>query len=138
MNTPLLENPETNRLFTSRIPLGRWGKVEEVGQLAVYLCSEDAGFIKCTDVLIDGGWCAQARGVTEPRLRWPPSCCSPPAAAVRPRGKLLSSPRPLRISSGSPCRPGPSPPAAISASTTFGTALPRRPTTAARSRSWTP
>ncbi len=59
MNTPLLENPETNRLFTSRIPLGRWGKVEEVGQLAVYLCSEDAGFITGTDVLIDSGWCAQ-------------------------------------------------------------------------------
>jgi NAD(P)-dependent dehydrogenase (short-subunit alcohol dehydrogenase family) len=59
MNTPLLENPETNRLFISRIPLGRWGKVEEVGQLAVYLCSEAAGFITGTDVLIDGGWCAQ-------------------------------------------------------------------------------
>lgn len=59
MNTPLIENPETNKMFTSRIPLGRWGKVEEIGQLAVYLCSEEAGFITGTDVLIDGGWCAQ-------------------------------------------------------------------------------
>jgi NAD(P)-dependent dehydrogenase (short-subunit alcohol dehydrogenase family) len=59
MNTVLLENPEVNRFFTSRIPLGRWGKVEEVGQLALYLCSEQAGFITGTDVLIDGGWCAQ-------------------------------------------------------------------------------
>ncbi len=59
MNTPLIENPETNRQFTAKIPLGRWGKVEEVGQLAVYLCSEDAGFITGTDILIDGGWCAQ-------------------------------------------------------------------------------
>ena len=32
---------------------------EEVGQLAVYLCSEDAGFITGTDILIDGGWCAR-------------------------------------------------------------------------------
>lgn len=56
MNTALLENPEANQFFTSRIPLGRWGKVEEVGQLALYLCSEDAGFITGTDVVMDGGW----------------------------------------------------------------------------------
>ncbi len=59
MNTPLLANPETNRFFTSRIPLGRWGKPEEAGKLALYLCSEEAGFITGTDVVIDGGWCAQ-------------------------------------------------------------------------------
>lgn len=59
MNLPLLQNEEVNRQFVSRIPVGRWGKVEEIGQLAVYLCSEDAGFITGTDVLIDGGWCAQ-------------------------------------------------------------------------------
>lgn len=59
MNTVLMQNPEINQQFISRIPLGRWGKVEEVGQLAVYLCSEDAGFITGTDILIDGGWSAQ-------------------------------------------------------------------------------
>jgi NAD(P)-dependent dehydrogenase (short-subunit alcohol dehydrogenase family) len=59
MNTPLLQNPELNREFTSKIPLGRWGKVEEIGQLALYLCSEEAGFITGTDILIDGGWTAQ-------------------------------------------------------------------------------
>jgi NAD(P)-dependent dehydrogenase (short-subunit alcohol dehydrogenase family) len=59
MNTPLLTNPELNQFFLSRIPLGRWGKVEEVGQLALYLCSEEAGFITGADILIDGGWCAQ-------------------------------------------------------------------------------
>ncbi len=59
MNAVNLQNPELNQQFVSRIPVGRWGKVEEVGQLAVYLCSEDAGFITGTDVLIDGGWTAQ-------------------------------------------------------------------------------
>jgi NAD(P)-dependent dehydrogenase (short-subunit alcohol dehydrogenase family) len=59
MNTALLQNPELNREFTSRIPLGRWGKVEEIGQLALYLCLEEAGFITGTDILIDGGWTAQ-------------------------------------------------------------------------------
>jgi len=59
MNAPLIQNPELNREFVSRIPLGRWGRVEEVAQLAAYLCSEDAGFITGADILIDGGWTAQ-------------------------------------------------------------------------------
>jgi NAD(P)-dependent dehydrogenase (short-subunit alcohol dehydrogenase family) len=59
MNTPVMNDPEMNKQFVAKIPLGRWGKVEEVGQLAVYLCSEASGFITGTDILIDGGWCAQ-------------------------------------------------------------------------------
>ncbi len=59
MNTPILQNPEANAQFISKIPAGRWGDVKEVGQLALYLCSEDAGFITGTDILIDGGWTAQ-------------------------------------------------------------------------------
>lgn len=59
MNTPLMQDPEINAQFMAKIPVGRWGKVEEIGKLAVYLCSEDAGFITGTDILIDGGWCAQ-------------------------------------------------------------------------------
>lgn len=59
MNKPLLENPEVNAQFISRIPLGRWGKVEEIGALARFICSEDASFITGTDIVIDGGWCAQ-------------------------------------------------------------------------------
>jgi NAD(P)-dependent dehydrogenase (short-subunit alcohol dehydrogenase family) len=59
MNTALRQDPEVSQMFLSRIPLARWGNAEEVGQLAVYLCSEEAGFITGTDILIDGGWCAQ-------------------------------------------------------------------------------
>ena len=59
MNKPLMENPEANAQFLASIPLNRWGKVEEIGQLAVYLCSDDAGFITGTDILIDGGWTAR-------------------------------------------------------------------------------
>jgi NAD(P)-dependent dehydrogenase (short-subunit alcohol dehydrogenase family) len=59
MNTSLIQNPEINQQFVSKIPVGRWGRVEEIGQLALYLCSEAAGFITGTDILIDGGWTAQ-------------------------------------------------------------------------------
>ncbi|MBL8173787.1 MAG: SDR family oxidoreductase [Bryobacterales bacterium] len=58
MNTALMQNPELNAQFLSKIPVGRWGRVEEIGKLALYLCSPDAGFITGTDILIDGGWCA--------------------------------------------------------------------------------
>lgn len=59
MNAALFQNPEINQQFLSKVPLGRWGNVQDVGKLAVYLCSEDASFITGTDILIDGGWCAQ-------------------------------------------------------------------------------
>lgn len=59
INLPVLQNAELNQKFVSSIPLGRWGRVEEVGKLAAFLCSEDAGFITGSDILIDGGWTAQ-------------------------------------------------------------------------------
>jgi NAD(P)-dependent dehydrogenase (short-subunit alcohol dehydrogenase family) len=59
LNIPVMSNPEVNAQFVSSIPVGRWGQPEEVGALARYLCSEAAGFITGTDILIDGGWCAR-------------------------------------------------------------------------------
>jgi NAD(P)-dependent dehydrogenase (short-subunit alcohol dehydrogenase family) len=59
MNLALMSNPEVNAQFLAGIPVGRWGKVEEIGGIACYLCSEAAGFITGTDILIDGGWTAR-------------------------------------------------------------------------------
>lgn len=59
MNRALIESPELSAQFLSNVPLGRWGKLEEIGQLAVYLCSEAAAFITGTDIVIDGGWLAR-------------------------------------------------------------------------------
>ncbi len=59
MNAALINNPEANAQFLSSLPVGRWGRVEEIGALACYLCSEAAGFITGTDILIDGGWTAK-------------------------------------------------------------------------------
>jgi NAD(P)-dependent dehydrogenase (short-subunit alcohol dehydrogenase family) len=56
MNTSIMNNPEVNAQFLASLPVGRWGKIEEVGAMACYLCSEFAGFITGTDILIDGGW----------------------------------------------------------------------------------
>ena len=58
MNLPVINDPEANKLFLTKLPVGRWGKVEEIGGLACYLCSDLAGFITGIDILIDGGWTA--------------------------------------------------------------------------------
>lgn len=59
INQVILQNPELSRNFLAKIPQGRFGNVEDIGQLALFLCSEGAGFITGTDIVIDGGWCAQ-------------------------------------------------------------------------------
>jgi NAD(P)-dependent dehydrogenase (short-subunit alcohol dehydrogenase family) len=56
MNAPVMNNSEANAQFLASLPVGRWGKVEEIGNLACYLCSEHAGFVTGTDIVIDGGW----------------------------------------------------------------------------------
>jgi NAD(P)-dependent dehydrogenase (short-subunit alcohol dehydrogenase family) len=59
INAAIMNNPEVNAKFMANMPIERWGKVEEIGALACYLCSELAGFITGTDVVIDGGWTAK-------------------------------------------------------------------------------
>jgi len=59
MNIPILNNPELNQQFISKLPVGRWGKVEEIAKLLLYICSPDSGFLTGTDIVIDGGWTAQ-------------------------------------------------------------------------------
>jgi NAD(P)-dependent dehydrogenase (short-subunit alcohol dehydrogenase family) len=59
MNLALMKDPEISAQFLANLPVGRWGKVEEIGALACYLCSDAAAFITGTDILIDGGWTAR-------------------------------------------------------------------------------
>ena len=37
-------------------PIGRMGKPQEIADLALYLCSNEASFITGTDYSIDGGF----------------------------------------------------------------------------------
>ena len=37
-------------------PIGRMGTPEEIAQLALYLCSDQASFITGSDIPIDGGF----------------------------------------------------------------------------------
>jgi glucose 1-dehydrogenase len=44
-----------NDQILAEIPMGRWGKPEEVAQLAVYLASDDASYVTGSTHFIDGG-----------------------------------------------------------------------------------
>jgi NAD(P)-dependent dehydrogenase (short-subunit alcohol dehydrogenase family) len=59
INRALMQDPVQLAEFNAKIPLGRWGKMEEIGALAVFLSSDASGFITGTDIVIDGGWTAQ-------------------------------------------------------------------------------
>jgi glucose 1-dehydrogenase len=51
-----VENDEKlNAQILAEIPMGRWGKPEEVAQLAVYLASDDAAYVTGSTHFIDGG-----------------------------------------------------------------------------------
>jgi len=59
LTAPLRADPAKNAELMAHTPMQRWGKPEEIAGLALYLCSDVAGFMTGNDVLIDGGWCAQ-------------------------------------------------------------------------------
>jgi NAD(P)-dependent dehydrogenase (short-subunit alcohol dehydrogenase family) len=59
MTEGIINDPQKSEQFMSHTPMRRWGDPKDVGKLALFLCSDDASFITGSDILIDGGWCAE-------------------------------------------------------------------------------
>jgi glucose 1-dehydrogenase len=53
-------DPKLEAALMAEIPLGRWGKPEEVAALAVFLASDDAAYCTGSTFFIDGGMIRQA------------------------------------------------------------------------------
>jgi NAD(P)-dependent dehydrogenase (short-subunit alcohol dehydrogenase family) len=51
----LWNSPEVVERITSMVPLGRWGKPEEIANAVAFLISPQAGFITGETLTIDGG-----------------------------------------------------------------------------------
>jgi len=58
MTQPLQDDEKLNAWVLSRTPAGRWGEVDDIAPLAVFLASDAARFISGQTVYCDGGWTA--------------------------------------------------------------------------------
>jgi len=58
----LLSDDHPMRLIARAIPLGRLGTPEDVVNLAVFLASDEAGYVTGANFVVDGGWSAVLPG----------------------------------------------------------------------------
>jgi NAD(P)-dependent dehydrogenase (short-subunit alcohol dehydrogenase family) len=59
MNRQLLNDPVKYQEFVKRIPMGRWGELDEIAGAVVFLASEASSFVTGSALYVDGGWTAQ-------------------------------------------------------------------------------
>ncbi|MEO8164299.1 MAG: glucose 1-dehydrogenase [Betaproteobacteria bacterium] len=58
MNTALIQNKEFNDWVCKRTPAGRWGQLNEIGPIAVFLASDEASFVNGHILVTDGAFSA--------------------------------------------------------------------------------
>jgi NAD(P)-dependent dehydrogenase (short-subunit alcohol dehydrogenase family) len=59
MNRPLLDDPVKYAEFVAKLPMGRWGELDEIRGPALFLASAASSFMTGQTLFVDGGWTAQ-------------------------------------------------------------------------------
>jgi NAD(P)-dependent dehydrogenase (short-subunit alcohol dehydrogenase family) len=59
LTNSLHPDPEKKQWFTDRVPMGRWGRPEELGGALLLLASDAGSYITGTCLAVDGGYLAQ-------------------------------------------------------------------------------
>jgi 2-dehydro-3-deoxy-D-gluconate 5-dehydrogenase len=59
LNTALLADPVRREQIEVRIPAGRWGRPEDIGNVVVFLASPAAAYVHGQVLAVDGGWLAR-------------------------------------------------------------------------------
>ena len=59
LTAALHPNPSQKQWFTERVPMGRWGRPEELAGPLLLLASDAGSYITGTTLAVDGGWLAQ-------------------------------------------------------------------------------
>ena len=59
-NTEALRaDPERSRALLERIPLGRWGRAEEIATAILFLASPASTYVTGAIIPVEGGWMAR-------------------------------------------------------------------------------
>ncbi|HZP86215.1 MAG TPA: glucose 1-dehydrogenase [Burkholderiales bacterium] len=58
LNTALIQNKDFNDWVCRRTPAGRWGQLDEIGPVAVFLASDEASFVNGHVLTVDGAFSA--------------------------------------------------------------------------------
>jgi NAD(P)-dependent dehydrogenase (short-subunit alcohol dehydrogenase family) len=59
LTAALHPDPSQKQWFTDRVPMGRWGRPEELAGPLLLLASDAGSYITGTTLAVDGGWLAQ-------------------------------------------------------------------------------
>ena len=59
MNAALLADPVRMEQLSARIPAGRWGQPQDIGDVVVFLASQAASYVHGQVLAVDGGWMAR-------------------------------------------------------------------------------
>ena len=59
MTADIRDDADSFQDMLRRIPMGRYGKPEEVAYAVLYLASDESSFVTGSEVVVDGGWTAQ-------------------------------------------------------------------------------
>ena len=49
------DTPEMNEKLAARVPIGRIGLPSDIGNIALFLASDESGYICGADIIADGG-----------------------------------------------------------------------------------
>jgi len=56
INLPVLKDKKNYKEFCKKIPLNRFGKVDEIISSVLFLASESSSYVNGTEIIVDGGW----------------------------------------------------------------------------------
>ena len=59
MNERIAKSPDARTFLIGHVPLGRWGKLEEIQGAAIYLAGDASSYVTGSTLFVDGGWTAQ-------------------------------------------------------------------------------